>query len=530
MLTKCLVHNLVFIALLTSYVLSHRDCQAADLLTPPDNAPSFTLSNVRSEADRFGRSGIAIDYQRTKDGEHYGSLGGHGPDGPLSITGFGIPREPSGTIRLSQMFHMGRPLTDVEFYVTASANWAEEMSVTFLLSNTVRLGNPGPQATARPWTERERAAYEKNQTGRVPPPSLPDDHIAVTKLMTLVPGVPIAAGLFGEWVPAEFLSQAKDGRITLQTKRDDRIRTLPDVNWIAISSDDLSRMKSNPSQFSPSVALLPDGQTAIPGDAVALAPSMKLLVGTPLLLEDRQQWNDVFVLNADDASIKVRYKNYGATWDKAFPKTRFVISKKTLSELGTPSAAETFAANIVEESGDSPFPSGKSGFAGPEPIESRYKVKDYKVTASIPKDAVAVPEGTRIPKGTSLGACWSTWHLVTVLEDSPKGPIAVKWKDYSADAWDCLISRDQLIIEKKVLNKLKLTASKQTESLSAPRTWTDQSGKFKVVARLIEKNDEAVVLETEAGKKLTIPLEKLSPEDQEILAGVVTEPENPFDQ
>jgi len=46
------------------------------------------------------------------------------------------------------------------------------------------------------------------------------------------------------------------------------------------------------------------------------------------------------------------------------------------------------------------------------------------------------------------------------------------------------------------------------------REWTDATGKHKVMARLISVTDDVVALEKQDGKKINVPLAKLSQKDR----------------
>lgn len=64
---------------------------------------------------------------------------------------------------------------------------------------------------------------------------------------------------------------------------------------------------------------------------------------------------------------------------------------------------------------------------------------------------------------------------------------------------------------------------------SSMRTWTDKTGKFKVKAKLNERVDNLVRLETEDGRLITVPVEKLSEFDQKYLESAKANmDENPF--
>lgn len=66
-------------------------------------------------------------------------------------------------------------------------------------------------------------------------------------------------------------------------------------------------------------------------------------------------------------------------------------------------------------------------------------------------------------------------------------------------------------------------------SSSEMRLWTDTTGKFKITAKLVERVDNLVRLETNDGRLITVPVEKLSPFDRKFLESAQgSMAENPF--
>jgi thiol-disulfide isomerase/thioredoxin len=59
-----------------------------------------------------------------------------------------------------------------------------------------------------------------------------------------------------------------------------------------------------------------------------------------------------------------------------------------------------------------------------------------------------------------------------------------------------------------------------TVAFGAPRTWSDKSGKFSITADLIAIQHGNVVLRTDDGRQLTVPVKQLSPTDQEFVEGL----------
>jgi hypothetical protein len=83
-------------------------------------------------------------------------------------------------------------------------------------------------------------------------------------------------------------------------------------------------------------------------------------------------------------------------------------------------------------------------------------------------------------------------------------------------------SRFQKIASKKaktVGNENPFETVEERASKSGPRTWSDQSGKFKIEGTLVKLENDAVTLKRKDGKEVTLPIEKLSAEDQEFLKG-----------
>jgi outer membrane protein assembly factor BamB len=65
---------------------------------------------------------------------------------------------------------------------------------------------------------------------------------------------------------------------------------------------------------------------------------------------------------------------------------------------------------------------------------------------------------------------------------------------------------------------IEKSTSAATEN-NAYRTWTDASGKHQVVARQLAVDEGWVLLETENGKRIRVPVSQLSPADQAIIKG-----------
>lgn len=500
---------------------------AADLIIAPDDAPMYKLSNLRMESDNFGRSVLAVDYQQTRESESGFSrvqISGKTKNGDLDVIGFGgLDKSGTARIRIHTMFGGGN---DFEIFFVADAGYRTK----YLVSNVMRLGNPGTHSKARALTAKEKEAIAKAKLRRTPPAALPDGYVAVDQGTTLVPGMPVKAGWYGEWKNAEVVSFKVAGSVMLKYEGEANLESHSREKWIAIDPEVLSRAQSNPDQFEVSVRALPDSTKIIPNGAVALADDVELLPGTPLLLDDHgSSWSEVFAIETQGDQVNLRHSKFSSSWDKLKPRTKLVITEKTLSELtgsDRETAKEKFAKNLLAggKTASTNFP-GRGGIGGRRSIRH----KQYKIDITIPKGAQLVPDDLTIENGTVLAGCWARkWRPITALSENEDGSLHVHWDEYS-DAWDCNMTRDQLIIEDKTIRKLKRKAAKSDDDLKdALRTWTDSTGKYKVEAWYVRRSEKQVILKTDAGREFNMPIEKLSEEDRALLPAFESDGENPF--
>jgi len=499
---------------------------ADDLVIAPADAPMYKLSNLRMESDNFGRSVLAVDYQQTRESESgYGrvQISGKMKGGGLEVVGYG-GLDKSGTvrIRIHTMFGGGN---DFEVYFVTDTGYRTK----YLVSNIVRLGNLGTRSKARALTAKEKETIARAKLRRTPPTKLPDGYVAVDQGTTLVPGMPVKAGWYGEWKDAEVVSFKVAGSVMLKYESEATLESHSREKWIAVAPEVLSRAKSTTDQFEVSVRALPDSTKIIPDGAFALADDVELLPGTPLLLDDHgSTWSEVFAIETQDDQVNLRHSKFSSSWDKLKPRTNLVITEETLSQLtgsDRETAKEKFAKNLVAggKTASTNFP-GKGGSR-----RSSIRHKQYKIDISIPKSAQLVPDDLTIEKGTALAGCWARkWRPITALSENEDGSLHVHWDEYS-DAWDCNMTRDQLIIEDETIRKLKKNAAKSDGDLKdALRTWTDSTGKYKVEAWYVRRSEKQVILKTDAGREFNMPIEKLSEEDRALLPAFESGGENPF--
>ncbi len=256
---KCHIRTVI---LLFSSVFAVRVAAAdVDLLAPPADAPIYRLSNLRSEPDQFGNRVISIDFTRTREGTGSVIVKGKSAQGMLSIAANVSTFVDSGTMQLKSLFpDRGNVPLDIELFFAQSHTWGDGKTRYVIVSNPVRLGNPGPPSKPRPWTPEEEAKRKEYQrimtddTAHKPRKSyavsidVPEDSLVVPPDAKLVPGTPLEACYSGKWSPLTTLSQNKDGTINV---RWDDYGAQYDCSMIRdeliIKKAMLDKLRSNPS-------------------------------------------------------------------------------------------------------------------------------------------------------------------------------------------------------------------------------------------------------------------------------------------
>lgn len=497
-------------------------------LAAPDSLPFYELSNMRLEEGFMGRAVVTCDYKRTRESKEPCSIRfvARTEDGELTIMGSGhLFDKESGEVALSKIGGSSglfgkRSTYNYEIYLVTNANWAGKSIGPIMLSNPVSLGNPGAATTPRPLNAEEKEALEKHLLDAKPPSSdPPEEYKEATLSMKMLPGMYVVAGRYGEWEEAEFLGYNSQRKAKLRFKGDTKLISRPVENWIAVKPEDLARAKTDPTSFEPSGNTLVDGTLLLPDNAVALDANMKLVPGTPLLFAFGDDWNDVILTKTTGTSLSTRGVKF-PHMPRTSKMTELAIAKSTVEKLNQPDIAAEFAANLT--SGDD------EGFGG-GPTHRHRHIHDYEIKSRIPKTCVVVPDDIEIPAGTTVAGCFHfDWSPATVTANNDDGTLDIDWTK-QADAWNGPVRRNQLIIQKKDLLRIKRNATKKSKDLAkTERVWTDLSGDHKIKATFVSKTEDEVTLRMEAGYEKTLPIAKLCEEDQELLSKVKATVENPF--
>ncbi len=380
----------------------------------------------------------------------------------------------------------------------------------------------------------EKAAYEKDKLAKVPPNQLAENHQRVTPGMDLMPGMPIKVGYYGDWVDGEVISLRNDGWVAVKLAPTRRIQYFAREKWLAIHPDVLARAHSDPDAYTPSVRVLPGTTRTLPSRAIPIDPDWDLPRGAPLL-SYFGEWKRVIVMEDRGDSIVVHHPGRPTMADRPEQRAELAILKSTVERLQQPDAAEHLAANLKEVEKDRAGSSRPGRLGGDRSDEFNDEVDDflvvdrnYPIRISLPRRAVKVPTGLELPKDTLVAYCWGRkWQAATVVRDD--GQQLLVQEDSRAGGIILRVEREQLIIQSKTLSKIRRSSSKAVKDLATTlRTWTDSTGQHKVEARFVSVTDGKVILKTDKGREIKLPLDRLSEDDRDLLRNAIAISDNPF--
>ncbi len=427
---------------------------AQDLVQAPDDFVFYELSNMRVERSVVGEQ-IAFDYKRVREGKGTVMLAARTDDGPISIRGFGLRIEATGTIRLEDRFarvrsalNPGRSEFGVEFFFTAHSDTMFSRD-RYLVSNSVTYGTMNTRVQARPPSAEELAAKERERKAKIPPETVPAGYTRSDATTPLVPGAPVLIGVVGEWVPAKVVSLRSSSFVRVLPDGRQALSTVSRDGWIAIADQTIDQIRSDPGQFSLNVRTLPDGNALLPDDVKSISEAMpsgllSLPAGTPLMLEKHSRWEDVFFLSSDNVTARVLPANHASPKEERVSVNALAIRQRTLDDLSSDAAKAAFAANVANYTPVSP----------PATIAPKADVA-----------SMASPVASSVPF------------------PSFPGP------DEGSDA-----------------------------SPSIARVWRDQSGKFSITATLESRTETEVLLKRPDGNVIKVSISRLSDADREFLA------------
>lgn len=194
----------------------------ADFVKPLPNSSQFQLSNLRQEQDDFGNRVLVFDFKRTKKGDS-GTyfVKGKTDRGSLAISAVLPGFQPSGSMRLRSMFpSKSNAQINLELYVTSMHTVGEKAYVYSMVSNPIRIGNPGDPTRARDWSVQEKEGYEKYLLEKPKTikryditTDIPSDSVKVPYSAKLTKGQGLKACYQSKWSPITALAENADGSV-----------------------------------------------------------------------------------------------------------------------------------------------------------------------------------------------------------------------------------------------------------------------------------------------------------------------------
>ncbi|MFO1021222.1 MAG: ribosomal protein L7/L12 [Planctomycetales bacterium] len=293
--------------------------------------------------------------------------------------------------------------------------------------------------------------------------------------MKLLPGMPVLAGWMGEWIPAEIISVRSDHFLLIKyspPRKELLVRSSP---WVAIDTPTLEAGQKAPSNFKPSVRTLPQGLRPLPDDLEPVTESTPLVPGTPLKAERGLEWEDLTVAELrSNGHVRVYRDKIPSAAATDMDRNALAISRTTLEQLKQPDAVKKFKekAESLENSIE-------------RKAALRRSRKRYPITLSLPDDTEKVTRDMALEVGTPLAAQWGqSWYDLTVKGLNKDGTVFVHWNKFS-DHWDEDLERDDLIISKRELARLKPAAPAMDSSQPPPSRSSSQVGRYRVIVREI---------------------------------------------
>lgn len=528
---SCLNPKVVFLgSFLLSGFLFAGVASAADLVQPSADAPRYQLSNARQERDRFGRSVIAVDFRRTKAGAGSVALSGASAKGPVSISAFVPSSQESGTLHLSSMFGSRGGVSDLELFLVQNHRINATRTLRAMVSNSVRVGNPGTTTSPRAWTAEERKLADdfrrmmNDDSAHKPVKAYavsmkpPEGFEFVPNTAKLTKGTKLQACFQSKWHPLTTISENSDGTINVRWDKYGPSFDCAMTRGELIAETALvAGLEKHPaSKYPPTVpnwtnasakttgAPTPDAKTrksypvsiAVPSGSETVSADLKIKAGVALQACYAGKWNPITALSEnEDGTLNVRWNDYGSGFDCSMLRAELIINKMMAQQLRT-------NPDAVQEN--------------TPPLRR----KAYAVSIPVPRGSQFVPDNAVLKPGTKLQACYARkWNPITFLSHASDGTLNVHWDEYSS-GFDCSMLREQLIIRSSELT--------QTTAAAEMRTFTDATGKFKVKAKIVALTGDAVTLLTDKGKEVMLPINKLSEPDQDFLR-TYQSAENPFE-
>ena len=122
------------------------------------------------------------------------------------------------------------------------------------------------------------------------------------------------------------------------------------------------------------------------------------------------------------------------------------------------------------------------------------------------------------------------WVPADILEVNSDGRVKVHPRGWQTTAWDKVVTRDDIQLAPEHLFQPNQVPDQSP--VGNLRVWTDATGTHKIEAAYLGVADGAVQLKRKDGREISVPLDRLSPEDQQHVQqkqNAAKLPPNPFD-
>ena len=518
--------SIVILVALVLFASEQASAQKRLLNTPP-GAPTYTIDNVRRGEEAYGEKGISFDFRRTRKGfENPINVYVKLPEGNFNLYALIPTTEESGTRGFSKLMSI-RDIEDCEIVLTQNYGTPDLNQHYYIVSNVLRVGNPGKNMRGEAWNaEEKKALAEYNRI-------INDDSahkffqrfrmtVQPTEGFELLPNnaivtrkTPLKLCKSKKWRTVQTLSQNDDGTVNVTWKtggiklafsvartdliiKSETLKSLrrdPNIKFVSAKVDpSLPKPTLDLKKYKLSIPVI-SGWATIP-------ESVDVPKGTPLKRCYRKKWSPLTCLGCnEDGTISVREDEFPDSDSYKMLRKELIVPISVLGE----DAAKMIAAEANRHAG----------------LATPLRRKEYKLSIPVPSDSQLVPKDSKLKPGTALHVCRARkWKPVTLVSTANDGTLNVSW-DGRSSAFNCSVDRNQLIIKKALLKNASVlpekSATASNNTSTEFRTWISATGKFKVKAKLLSRTESTITLLTETDKQITLPITKLSEADQKLL-------------
>lgn len=340
---------------------------AADVVEPTEKDPRYELSDLRRGED----NSLLFNFKRTKKANGYVTvfMKGKSNNNIVSISATISPDVAEDIVSLRSFIpsNSTAPI-NLEIYLVTLHTVGDKQYLYSMVSNPVRIGNPGEPTKPRAWTTQEQQGLAEYLAK--PPTTIkryevnidvPASSVKVPLTAKLTKGVKLQACYTSKWSPITALSENADGSVFVRW--DDWGATF-DCNMLRdeliIEKNVLARLPKHPESKFPkvpaSLSAAPSVDAAnakplkaypvsieVPTDSQFVPVDAKLKEATKLQACYSGAWHPItFLSHASDGTLLIRWDKYGPSFDCRMKRDELIIKKALLrsSKGETPKSNE----------------------------------------------------------------------------------------------------------------------------------------------------------------------------------------------